>query len=197
VIAVPADSLLAALAHDAEEEAGRILAAAAADAERVRTASTEHLAATRDARVAARAAELARNAERRRGAAAREARAALLAAQWRFVERVLTVVRDALPGALDGPENEAATAQLLDEALAFLPPGQGTVGCSPRAVAAVRALVGAEHGLDVVGRDDIRSGIRLESADGRVVVDNTLDERLAHLTPELAAAMVRLELEHT
>lgn len=183
------ETLRAVLERDADAEVAAILAAADAEATELRAAAEARTIAARDARVAARRAELDAAAERASGTARREGNALVLAARWRFVDRVFAAARATFPTALRGAEGAATMRRLLAEAEGYLPPGDAVVRCAPSAA----KMVEATEGRDVVPDPDIAAGIRLEAADGSVVVDDTFEARLVRLTRALAAELVRRE----
>jgi len=187
------DTLLAALGRDADAEAAAILARADADAAAVRAGAEARVAAVRDARVAARRAELAAATERAGGAARREARQQLLAARWRFVQRVLDRAGAMLPAALEGAAGADVLRGLLVEAEAYLPPGRAVVRCAPSASDALRAAPKGSVEREIVPDPAVTAGLLAEAGDGSVVVDNTLEARLARLGRALAAELVRRE----
>lgn len=182
-------TLRSVLERDADAEVAAILAAADAEAAALRAAAETRTAAAREARVAARRAELDAAGERAAGAARREGNELVLEARWRFVDRVLAGARALFATALQGADGAATVRRLIAEAEGYLPPGRAVVRCAPDAA----SMVPAAERRDVVPDPAIAAGIRLEAADGSVVVDNTLEARLARLTRALAAELVRRE----
>ncbi len=172
------DHLLAALARDAEGEAERLLAEARAEAariradaqdraQRVRADSLGGLEADRRAAMAVELAETRRAA--RRGVL--EARAAVVA-------RVFAEAGSRLPALLDDPCYRAALPNHLAEALSCVGGEESVVRCPPALAGTVGASVAGRPGVSVRAVADAPAGVTVETADGAIVVDNTLAGRL-------------------
>jgi len=159
---VPQSTLIELVTRDAETEIRRVADAATAEVAAIREAAHARDTARVRSRVAARAAELHAHHARMVAQARHAARADILAARAAFVDRVLSVARALLAGLDDAP----LIPRLIAEAEAYLPPGA------------------------IVVPEPERKGVRLESTDGRVVVDNTLARRLERLRPVLAIAIM-------
>ena len=194
--AMPAATLIDIVARDADAEVRRIAAAGETDAAAIRAAGAARDAAQVRARVAVRAAELQAHRAQEVAHARRAAQAAELTARAAFIDRVIGEVAALLSGALDDtPPAVEALGRLIDEAWPYLPPGPAVVRCPAHSVAAVRALVAARGTPDVavVADAGITGGVRVESNGARVVIDNTLERRLARMRPALAIdAMTRV-----
>jgi len=184
---VPEATLVELITRQADEEARRIGESAAAEAAALRGEAVTREAAQIRARVVARGRELETQHGRAIAAARRAARIALLAAREHLVDRVMEAARDQLPG-VDLPTD--VLTRLVDAGSSYLPPGGMILRCPTRLLALMRATMAARVAVECLADDDIRAGVRLESADGRVVVDNTLDTRLGHRRRVLAIELL-------
>lgn len=185
---MPLDALLERLARETEEQVAALLEAARRDAERARTAAAAETERERAARLeaieAGHRAALAQESE----AARQRGTIALLTARRRAVERVLTEVRARLAEAAADAGYLAAMAAELDDALAVLGGRPGILEAPPALAEVARRHPAAPR--EIIERTDL-AGFRLRSADGRVEVDATLEERLRRLAPAIAIEVVR------
>lgn len=182
-------ALLAAMRRDAEQQ----LAALAEQAEAEITALTE--------RTEAQLRQLRADEEQRRQAAAAQKRQTLLAQGqqralaerlageerlqrrlWEWAEQLLADLA------------EEAPARLLATLAQELPPGEWQrVTVHPRDLATVRRIFPSASIADDAA---IVGGLRVATAQGRIVVDNTLKTRLKHGWPELLPRLLRaLEID--
>lgn len=183
------EPLLAALGGDAEDDVRKIDAQAAVVAARVRAEAEAHVAQLCAAALQEHESELRSVMDGRRAHALRQSRAALLTARDAFLDRVFSAVEVKLPGVLLQPQNSAALALLVREALHYVPPG-ATVACRPELAACLddSALGDARLHSD----PDIAEGVVVAAADDSVRIDNTLRNRLQWLRSELSIELVKL-----
>lgn len=182
------DALLAALERDADSEVSRrrteareraetIIARAAAAADRRRAAMMERLSLTRRAEVARHAAE-----------ATRDLKGRVLRARAELLERVFGQAALRLARIEPGRWLERVPL-LVEQTLRYLEPGRAVLVCRPEAEGPVRAAVGIRE-VKIEVREDAPAGLLGRTADGSVVVDNTLTARLERLRPDLAIRLL-------
>lgn len=186
------DALLAALERDADREvsrrrtearerAGTIIARAAAAADLRRAAMRERLSLARRAEVARHAAE-----------ATRDLKGRVLRARAELLERVFGRAAERL-ARIDPARWLERVPLLVEQTLRYLDPGRAVVVCRPEALEPVRAALGTREAKIEV-REDAAAGLLGRTADGTVLVDNTLMARLERLRPDLAIRLlVRIE----
>ena len=163
----------ARLRQEATERAQEIVARAEADAARKRALHLERVAGQR------------RSASERQVAAARaEARERFLQARMAVLDRVFDAASASL-GRMEVARYTGSVAQLAQDAARYLERGpavlQSPPDAAPAAAAAVRDLR--------VEPADVPAGVTGRSADGRVVVDNTLVAILARRRADLAIGL--------
>lgn len=182
------DALLAALERDADSEVSRrrteareraetIIARAAAAADRRRAAMMERLSLTRRAEVARHAAE-----------ATRDLKGRVLRARAELLERVFGQAAERLAKIEPGRWLERVPL-LVDQTLRYLEPDRAVLVCRPEAQEPVRTAVGIQE-VKIEVREDAPAGLLGRTADGSVVVDNTLTARLERLRPDLAIRLL-------
>lgn len=187
------DRLLALLAGTAEAEAEALLAAA-----RGRAAELDRDSEARVRR--RRETELARLAETRRRAVARDTAAAehehrntLLQERARILERVFGQAASRL-ATMGVARYQTGLEQLVASTLTYLEGMPVVLQCRPDAEPAIRDLCSSVPEVRVQGSGDAAAGIRAASADGAIVVDNTLPALMTRGRAELSVALAaRLE----
>ncbi|MGH7124516.1 MAG: V-type ATP synthase subunit E, partial [Stellaceae bacterium] len=117
-------------------------------------------------------------ADRALAIARREARRLELEARSRLLARLLEVVAARLPAAALGVP-DTTIGRKFAATLASLGDRPATVRCDPGLVERLRPLVAPHRHLSLAGDPDLRGGFRLESTDGRLSIDATVDEYLA------------------
>ncbi len=130
-------------------------------------------------------AELAGDIARARAEARRdvlEARRALLA-------RVFARAVAALPAAIESSAYVDGLPGRIELAARYVSIADAVLECPPGLAPALRAAAGTT-GPSVEPHLDADAGFRLRSADGHVVVDDTLASRLARLRPTLEIELV-------
>jgi vacuolar-type H+-ATPase subunit E/Vma4 len=183
------DDLILALRAQGEAEGRAILEAARTEA----AAIVARAQAADDARRAALAAdrEQARRMSVETGLAEarRTARQASLEARSVLLDRVLDAVRGELPRALVTPPCRDALAAQLAEARACLGGKAGRVRCHPAVETEVRAAL-AGSPLEFTADASAGSGFQLGSTDGALLIDATLEARLAQRRQQVLQAVL-------
>ena len=102
------------------------------------------------------------------------------------MDRVIEVARSQLA---KGSTAEWLAADVAG-AMQYLPEGAARVCCAARDVAAVKKLVAGRADTTVAADDAIAAGVRVEMADGSLVVDATAESRLARMRGAVAIDLV-------
>lgn len=171
-----------AIVRAAEEEA-------AAELEKARRRREERTEEERRRRLAAAETEAARVVAQ----AVMQARNALAAAKAAVMDEIIARARAQIETLAPQPE---ALARLIAEAVDGLgQPGQAVVGVREDQLELAREIVAREAGLaeavrEVVARP-IGGGVRVESEDGAIVIDNSHAARLEMLVPRVLARFGR------
>lgn len=187
------DALLEALERDADAEAAQLISRARQQAGEIRARATAEQDRRR-AEVKARIeAEGRREVARAAAAATRRFLESRLRERARVLDRIFTEAADELGAA--GPERyRSLLPGMIGETLRFLAGSSAMVTCRPEIAAEVEAALPGESGVTVHASSDAAAGIRGQSAEGSVVVDDTLPALLRRRQAELAIALaVRLE----
>lgn len=182
------------LFRDADAEVARRVAVARAEADRLEAAGALSLAAERGDALRARAHALGTELERAREERNRRRHFDLLAARRRLVDRAIEVAMRRAPEIVDHPAVASAMQRILRHALAYLPEGDGTVRCHPLVVPALQEA-GVLRGATIASDEALPFGFVVESRDGRVRVDATLETLMAREREALAIALVRRHAE--
>jgi vacuolar-type H+-ATPase subunit E/Vma4 len=155
-------------------------------------------ASTREAAAALAAAYLAQQRARREAdercalASARsKARARTLAALHAQVSHILARAHQMLDEIETVSAYAAALPAHVEDALSFVEGVPARIRCTRRLAAAVGAVVDRRPGTTIVEDDAVGPGVVVETADGGVIVDNTLRARLTQLEPELASVLAQ------
>jgi len=162
------------LERNAEGERERILAAAGAEAERIRGEAATRAGEERARALEAHEAAWRAEAEAGLASARRQGRTRILRAQRRLLDEVFDVAAGLLPLVAVRPE---LIARLVEDALAYAD-GPTRLRCPPALAPAVSALVASRPGVTVDPDPRARSGVEAIVRDGAVVVDATLEGRL-------------------
>lgn len=187
------DQLLASLTREADAAIADLLRSARTDAAAERAAADALRRKRLDDATAARRRELEARLEEDVVEAGREASRAVLRVREEILDRVLAAARGVLAQRLDDPLVARASEALVAEAATYLGEAGGTVRCHRRLLAAL-GCVAQRHGLALEEDPAMGAGARLASADGRVVVDATLDGVLLRRWPDEAVRLAaRLE----
>lgn len=180
--------LLAALEREAEARTAEELQRAEAEAEQLRqTAAGESLAQVRE-RLAEHARALRASSEETLAAARRKAEARVLEARRALLERVFESAAghqaEVRGWASYRPALERETARLL----ALTEGEEVTLLCASEDRPAVAGAAGA--GARVEASPEVKAGVRLRGAGGRLEVDRTIAARLASSRAALAIRLV-------
>ena len=178
--------LLDELTRRSEAEVAALRAAAGDEVAAVAAAATRRLAERRNTTLGAREQTLRDAAERTVAAAARDARRAVLEARARLLDRVFAAAAARLPVAGSSPAYLAGLSARLTEAIAYLGDQPGGLRCHPALVTAVRRFTGNRPDLTTTSDSVVGTGFLLESADGRLAIDGTLEGALARERADLA-----------
>ena len=187
------DRLLALLTGTAEAEAEALLAAARGRAAEIDRDSEARVRRRRET-------ELARMAETRRRAVARDTAAAehehrntLLLERARILERVFEQAASRLV-TMGVARYQAGLDHLVDSTLRYLEGMPAVLECRPDVEPLVRNRCHDVPAIRIQGSAAAAAGIRAASADGAIVVDNTLPALMTRRREELSVALAaRLE----
>jgi vacuolar-type H+-ATPase subunit E/Vma4 len=180
------DSLIAILRREADAEASAIQAAAAADASAIRARSEAELSDRRARVLAIRQRDRAAAVELALVSARQSARREILEARWRVLGRVLEAMRSRLPQAVATAEYLAAFPEQLGEALHCLGSRSGKLRLLPALADRARPLLDANPGVSLIPDSTIGAGFVLESEDGAIGINGTLEDRLDRLASRVA-----------
>jgi vacuolar-type H+-ATPase subunit E/Vma4 len=187
------DALLDAVERRGRQEVERVLDQARVEAAALERAAESRVMERRAAALRELEARVRGEAEARLAAARREARARVLRSRERLLEAVFEAVVRELPDAAASERYRSALPDLLVEAQRCVDARGATLECAAPLREEVREILdapadGGAGPRDIVVRPcpEAATGIRLVSADGRVVVDATLTARLGRLRPRLA-----------
>lgn len=188
---MPLDDLLQSLTRRTDAEVAALLAAAHDEAAGIRREA--------DRRSADRSAVLLREhtrvvtdaMERAVALAVRAERGAELNARARTRDRIFTAVRDRLAAVGQGEAYRNSLAKRFGAAAAAVGDEAAEVRCAPGLESALAPLLAGHSGLRVATDPAIVAGFLIHTDDGRLVVDETLEHRLAAETGALSLAAVR------
>lgn len=194
------DTLVDALEANGRKRAADILREGRAEMRRIRERADREEARRRGELLAGLERELRAELSGEMARVRGEGRRAALEARRELLERVFERARDRLPSALGSTSFRGALPARLKAASRYLPEGEAVVSCPPELEALVRSAVASHEpgrgpggglaGLEVEPDPGVGTGFRLRSRDGGVVVDDTLDGRLARRRPELEIAIL-------
>lgn len=173
--------LLQSLTRRTDAEIDALLTAAREQAAALRREADLRCAERSAAALNDRAKVAGRDTERALAEGARKDREGELTAQIRARDRILGAARARLPAAVTGPGYEASLPGRLGDALAALgdDPDPARVRVLPALAPAVTRLITGHPQLRVVPDAAVGTGFIIETEDGRVVVDDLLEHRLA------------------
>lgn len=129
--------------------------------------------------------------QRELGVARREARARELEARHALLNRILERARALVPEMAGSTRYLDALPSHLEEALSFLRGLQPCVRCRAAFAPMLQSIVARHQGAELVIDESVSLGVVAESADGSVIVDNTLAARLARAETRLAMELMR------
>lgn len=186
------DALLDTIERRGRQEVERVLEEARGEADAITRAAEARLREHREGALREIEARLRAEAGAELAAARRGARARVLRSRERLLDRVFEAAGLTLPSAALGEAFRETIPGLLAEALRCVDPAGATVECAPPLQGAVTEVLDAGLGDELSGPVGVRpapeaeTGIRVLSADSRVLVDGTLAARLERGRPRLA-----------
>jgi vacuolar-type H+-ATPase subunit E/Vma4 len=191
--------LLEQLRRDARGASEQRIAAAHAEASRLRNASDERLAQLRTAELAARERAHTVALDRARSDARARTAREWLDARAEALDQVFVAAHETLAARSGDPRFVVAVAAIARDALPYLPPGDASARCATSLASAVRAVLESQASerpaLRVIEDDAVATGVVLETADRSLAIDATFARRLARERPRLAIEVARkLEL---
>jgi vacuolar-type H+-ATPase subunit E/Vma4 len=178
VLGRSADAEIAALLSDARATAGSVLEAARTRRDR-----------RREAALAGRRTVLAHERERRLDGTRTEVADRTLRARDRFVSRVLTIARERVTPAMQGPDGGAWLSRTLASSAAFLPPGEAVLAASHPDAAEIAHRVEPGRRWSSSPLDE-SSGAVVAAADGSVRIDATFERFVRAERSRLAQSLV-------
>ncbi len=184
------DALLRTLARDAGTRRDALLAAARAEAARLRAEADAQLAARRATLLAARERALSAELEEAVAIARDGARARLLAARDAALRRVQERAAAILGAEGTGPAFAPLVAALGRDALGYLEGCPAVVACDDASAAILAPVLAGNAGARREPAAGHGPGCTVTAADGRVTVDATLRRLLERRWPALAQALV-------
>jgi vacuolar-type H+-ATPase subunit E/Vma4 len=176
------DQLLASLTRDAEASIADLLHAARTDADAALAEAADARRRRLEEAVAARRRALEGALEEDVVEAGREASRAVLRVRETILGRVLEEARAAVATRTPDPAVARASAALVESAVTYLAGQGGALRCHPSLRCALEPICRA-HGLALHEDPSLDAGAQLASADGRLVVDATLDQLLLRHWP--------------
>lgn len=183
--------LLDAIERQVEREADGILEAGRTEAARVAAEASERRSRRRAEWLARAQASARLELETDLLKARRHAEERILEARQRFLGRAFLALEALLDEAVGSDLYGEVLPRHLEESLAYLGEDPAVVRCSPGMAVRLRSLLGERAQLSVEEDPTVPAGFRLISADGRLLVDNTLRSRLASRWPSIAIELMR------
>ena len=185
------ERLLAPIERKVEREAGVILEAGREEAARIAAIANERRERRRAECLARMEAAGRLEVETDLLETRRDAQRRILETRQRFLARA----RQALEASLvDAVKNGAYLEVLpghLEDALAYFGEEPAVIHCSPGIAQPLRSLVAGRGQLTVIEDPAVLDGFRVVSADGALLVDNTLHARLSSRWPSMAIELLR------
>ncbi len=188
---MPGDDLTNELRRRAEETAATILDAARARVAEIEAATVREVAKMRADSLGHTESTLRAAARSNVAEAKQSALRALLLSRNQLVDRVIAKAIELLPEFSDSEAFVASVEADVADCLEFLGPGDATVRCSPSILAATRQAVKGHDGLTVRPDETIQAGFVIESTDGAVSIDHSLETRLARNRGPVATQVFR------
>jgi len=187
------DALLVALERDAAAEATRLVSQAEQQAGEIRARAVAEQTRRRAEVTGRIEAEGRREVARAAATASRRFLESRLRERARVLEQIFGEAAVELGAA--GPDRyRALLPGMIQETLRFLAGTPAVLTCRPEIAAEVEAALPGESGVTIHASSDAAPGILGQSAEGGVVVDDTLPALLRRRQAELAIALaVRLE----
>lgn len=190
------DQLISALEEDAGKHAEAELAQAGVEAQRIAAQARDQIVRRRAEFLVRLEADLREETEIGLVEARRRSRSIVLGARQRLLDRVFVAAASKLPSLLDEAAYTRTLPEELEVALSYLGDAPARIKCTPSLVPFLAPLVANRAGTTVQPDAALGSGFKVDSADGHVTVDGTLDARLERLRPRLSLQVLK-ELEAT
>lgn len=189
------DDLIAALHREAEAEAAAIRAAARAEVDAIQRRTDTDLDERRARVAGVRERDRQVAVELALVSARHSARREHLEARRRALARVLDAVRQRFPQALASEGFQGALPGQLEEALHCLGARPGTLRVHPTLLDPAGGAVAGQSHLTLVPDPAIGAGFLLQSDDGAVEINGTLEDRLERQASRIALEIMAA-LEH-
>lgn len=173
------EDLLRALTTRAEAEVTALLSAAREQAATLRRDSDQRCAERSATALQDRSRAVAIETERALAEAVRLERHTELAARVRARDRVLRQARAKLADAELRPDYQASVPSRFASAVAVIGDAPARLRCAPALAPVLSPLAAPYPNLRVEPDAKVSGGFAIESGDGRVVVDEVLEHRLA------------------
>jgi vacuolar-type H+-ATPase subunit E/Vma4 len=183
--------LIARLEQDAASQVQAIEQQAELDVRAIEAATDEALAEARARHLGQQRAERQVVWQRELASARRQARARELEARHVVLARILDRARARLPEMAASTLYRSALPSHLDEALSYLEGLGPRVRCASAFAPLFAPIVDRHEGARLVVDDSVGPGPIAEAEDGSVIVDNTLDARLARIEDRLAIDLLK------
>ncbi len=184
--------LLAALERDAEQRIASDHAAATAQAAEISRQAAERVARRREEAVGREAARLRAEAGRQLALATRDAEHAVLASRETLLARVLELARGRIRDRDSTAKADETLLALAAAALGYAGGAAVRLRSAPDLAKAAAAHFRKRAHLEIVPDPALESGSVVESTDGRLAIDATLEGRLAAREAEARIEILRL-----
>lgn len=171
--------LLGSLTRRAETEIAGLLATAQDEAARLRREADRRCADRSAAALRERTRAITADTERAVAEAVRLERQTELTARRRARDRVLAAARAQLALTPDRADYRVSLPARFAAAVAAIGGQPARVRCPPRLTPLLTPLTAGQANLRIEADPALSGGFRIAADDGRVIVDDTLEERLA------------------
>jgi len=185
------EQLLAALTREGAENAAAELETGRVEAASIEAAAAERIARRRTLSLRAREAEFRTEAERAVSEARRRSERDLLHARLRLLDRIWARAAELAPAVTGSPAYQQALANDSRQALSYLGAVPAVVQCQPELLPALKAILAPSADLGIEADSAVQAGYRIRALDGSVLVDRTLEQRLAAARPALGPEALR------
>lgn len=180
------DALLAGLERAAEAEITQVVTEARAQAAALTAQAEQRIARRRQAALGHQESEGRAAMERALAGARRVARERALLARAHLLDRFFAALRKTLPALAATSEYRAALARDVARTLAFAGGQKAVIHCAPALATQMRRLVKTNGRLAIKADPRIAAGFKVQTQDGGLEVDGTLEGRAQRLRPRLA-----------
>jgi vacuolar-type H+-ATPase subunit E/Vma4 len=185
------DQLITALEEDAGNQAEAELEQARAEAARIATHTRDQIVRRRAEFLVRLEADLREETEIELVEARRRSRNIVLGARQRLLDKVFAEAAARLPGLLDDAAYKAALPGDLELALSYVGEDAALIRCTPSLASTLQALTAGRVNTNLKPDPGVGSGFLVDSADGNVTIDVTLDARLDRLRPLLSLEVLK------